>query len=137
MKARKRHDRSTDLKKQIAQEKLILDVTEAVFEQLEIQGKSKADLAKLMGRSNAYITQLLNGSRNMTLRTLSDIGFALNIQPRFEVGFRDQLCQEPNWDTFVRSEVRPARKVVYHSLPADERNLSGEWVDACVNNRAA
>ena len=95
MRTRKSRNRDANLKKEIAQEQLILDVTESVFEQLEIQGKTKADLAQAMGRSNAYITQLLNGSRNMTLRTLSDIAFALDVEPRFEIRFRGQLCRKP------------------------------------------
>ena len=86
---------------------------------------------------NAYITQLLNGSRNMTLRTLSDIAFALDVEPRFEIGFRDQLCQEPHWDTFVKPNVRITRKVLCGAFGNDERSLSGEWVDACVEERAA
>lgn len=90
MRTGKQRDCNAELKQKIAQEKLILDVTESVFEQLELQGKSKADLAKCMNRSNAYITQILNGSRNMTLRTLADIAFALGVEPRLETGFRDQ-----------------------------------------------
>ena len=137
MRTKKSRDRNADLKKKIAQEQLILDVTESVFEQLEIQIKSKADLAEAMGRSKAFVTQLLNGSRNMTLRTLSDIAFALDVEPRFEIGFRDQLCQEPHWDTFVKPNVKLTRKVLCHAFGGDERSLSGEWIDACVEDRAA
>ena len=95
------------------------------------------DLAEAMGRSNAYITQILNGSRNMTLRTLSDIAFALDVEPRFEIGFRDQLCEEPHWHTLVESNVKIRRKVHCHPFGSDERSLSGEWIDACVEERAA
>ena len=134
MTTRKQRDRDAELKKKIAQESLILDVTESVFEQLEIQGKSKADLAKRMGRSNAYVTQILNGSRNMTLRTLSDIAFALNVEPRFEIGFRDQLCQEPTWYASVRSSVKTTPRVRCREIVLDDRTLSGQWVDACVDD---
>lgn len=133
MKIRKQRNRDAERQQKIAQETLILDVTEAVFEQLEIQGKSKADLAKSMGRSNAYITQLLNGARNMTLRTLADIAFALDIEPRFEIGYRDQLCQEPNWDTFVTASIKARPRIRCRELTADEDTLSGVWVDACVD----
>ena len=103
---RKRRNRDdADFNSKVAQEKLILDVTESVFEVLEAQGKSKADLAKAMGRSNAYITQLLNGSRNMTLRTLSDIGFALHVQPRIEIGTRSQRCLESTRYMTVQSNL--------------------------------
>ena len=58
-----------------AQEQLIVSVAENIWEKMETQGVTKADIAKTLGKSKAFITQCLNGGRNMTLRTLSDIAF--------------------------------------------------------------
>ncbi|MCA9457887.1 MAG: helix-turn-helix transcriptional regulator [Nitrospira sp.] len=69
----------------VFEEDFILDVTEKLFEEMERQGKSKADLATRMNKSKAYITQILNGSRNMTLKTLADIAYALNMKPMFNL----------------------------------------------------
>lgn len=129
--------RESDLQKEICQEKLILDVTESVFEVLEKQGKSRADLAASMGRSAAYVSQLLNGTRNMTLRTLADIAYALNIEPRIEIGFRDQLCDDENWMSLIKPRAKLKRKPLYHDIFSSEQHLSGEWVDACADERAA
>lgn len=137
MKIKKLLNREPNLQKMICQEKLILEVTESVFEAMEREGKSKADLAISMGRSNAYISQLLNGSRNMTLRTLADISFALGIEPRFEVGFRDQLCHETDWISLSEPRVRLARKILCHDFLSNDNRLSGEWVDTCIDERAA
>lgn len=60
-----------------AAEELILDVTEKIWELLERDDVSKTDLAERLGKSKAYVSQLLNGSRNMTLRTLADIAYVL------------------------------------------------------------
>jgi transcriptional regulator with XRE-family HTH domain len=60
------------------QEELILNVTELVLEKMEQRDLNKAQLAKLLGTNKSYITQLLRGSRNMTLRTISDIFFELD-----------------------------------------------------------
>ena len=68
------------------QETLILDVTEAIWAEMDHQGISKADLAARLGKSRAFVTQVLNGSRNMTLRTLSDIAFALGVRADFTLG---------------------------------------------------
>lgn len=38
---------------------------------------SRAGLAKRIGKSKAFVTQLLSGSRNMTLHTFADLAFAL------------------------------------------------------------
>jgi len=60
-------------------EALIMNVTEDILVAMESKNVSKADLAKLMNKSKSFVTQTLSGSRNMTLRTLSEIAFNLNI----------------------------------------------------------
>lgn len=59
------------------QERLILEATELLQRLLDQSGFNRADLARLLGKTKGYVTQLLNGDRNMTLRTLSDLAYAL------------------------------------------------------------
>lgn len=75
-----------------AQERLITQTTEEIWRILEETNISKADLAKKMGVTKGHISQILNGSRNMTLRTLADICFALDCQPmlRLELKPKEQ-----------------------------------------------
>lgn len=87
-------DQSEEHARVYAQEGLILDVTEAIWEEMEKSGIKKKDLAKMLGKSPAYITQLLNGSRNMTLRTLADIAFAMNIKLKFHFGGEDKVFSQ-------------------------------------------
>jgi len=70
---------SDETKRLFAKEALILEVTEAIWELMEKHGRSKAELAKALGTSKSNITQLLDGRRNMTLGTLSDLAFALGL----------------------------------------------------------
>lgn len=63
-------------------ERLIYNVTEDILVLLEDKGISKTKLAKLIGTSKSNVTQLLSGDRNMTLATLSDICFALGVEPK-------------------------------------------------------
>ncbi|MCG5514335.1 helix-turn-helix domain-containing protein [Ectothiorhodospira shaposhnikovii] len=69
----------------VAQERLITQVTEALWQEMEEAGVNKADLAARMGTTRGYISQILSGSRNMTLRTLADICFALGKSPDFSL----------------------------------------------------
>lgn len=62
------------------QERLILDVTERICELMDVQGVSRSQLADALDRSRPYITQMLRGSANLTLRTLSDVFLALGRQ---------------------------------------------------------
>jgi transcriptional regulator with XRE-family HTH domain len=69
--------------KLVAQERLITEVTESIWEAMERAGVKKSELAKRMDATKGYVSQVLSGSRNMTLRTLSDICFALGQRPTF------------------------------------------------------
>lgn len=59
------------------QERMILEVTEMIWEIMEKGAITKSELAHRLEKSKAYVTQLLNGMTNMTLRTVSDVLFAL------------------------------------------------------------
>ena len=58
------------------QERLVLWATEAICELMAENNVSRAELARRLGTSRANITQMLNGSRNLTLRTLADMAWA-------------------------------------------------------------
>jgi transcriptional regulator with XRE-family HTH domain len=66
------------------QERVILDTTERMCEVMEEKKITRKRLADRLGTSKSFVTQLLDGRRNMTLRTLSDVflalGFAVHIQ---------------------------------------------------------
>ena len=59
------------------QERLILEATEQICQHMAKLDIQRAELADELGTSRANVTQLLSGSRNMTLRTLSDLAYAL------------------------------------------------------------
>lgn len=63
-----------------AQEDLLLSASEAIWEAMGARGLTKADIARMTGQSKAHITQLLNGGRNMTLRTLADIAHTMGLK---------------------------------------------------------
>jgi transcriptional regulator with XRE-family HTH domain len=56
---------------------LAFEASELISRLMEEQQVSKTDLARLVGTSKSHVTQLLSGSRNMTVHTLADLAFAL------------------------------------------------------------
>jgi len=62
------------------QERIILDVTERICDVMEENNVNRVQLAYALGKSKGYISQLLDGSANMTLRTLSDVFLALGLR---------------------------------------------------------
>lgn len=78
----------------VAQELLITEVTEAVWKMMQETGVTKSELAQRMQTTKGHVSQILSGSRNMTLRTLSDICFALGNRLVFNF---DSALQENGW----------------------------------------
>lgn len=68
------------------QERVIVDVTEMICKLMERANISRKDLAEMLGTSQANVTQMLNGTRNMTLRTVADVLFNMNCG--LEVGYK-------------------------------------------------
>lgn len=68
--------------KAYAREDLVYNVTEDILVLLEDLDVSKQELARRLGKSKSFVSQILSGARNMTLGTLSDICFVLDVTPQ-------------------------------------------------------
>ena len=81
-----RQTASPESRRMYEEERLILWATEAVAEAMANQGLTRAQLAKALGTSRPDVTQLLSGSRNMTLRTLAALAHAcgMRVDLKFE-----------------------------------------------------
>ncbi len=84
--------------KAFAREELVYNVTEDILIALEDLGISKKELARRLGKSRSYVTQILSGARNMTLGSLSDICFAIGMTPKVN------LSMETTFDILGVSE---------------------------------
>jgi len=75
-----------EFRKLLAQEELILEVTETICDLLEEEKISRKELAERMGKSKGFVSQLLGGGRNLTLRTMADIlhvlGYKVILKPQ-------------------------------------------------------
>jgi transcriptional regulator with XRE-family HTH domain len=65
-----------DDRRLLAQETLLLEAQEMVVELMQTAHMNRGQLARALGKSNGFVTQLLSGERNMTLRTLADLAGA-------------------------------------------------------------
>lgn len=63
----------------------IINITERICERLKELGWSKKDLAKEMNSSQAWITKMLSGDNNFTLRTLIKLSIILDLS--LEINF--------------------------------------------------
>lgn len=67
----------------LEQEVLLVSASNFIAELLEEKGMTRAELARRIGKSKAFVTQILGG-RNITLRTLADLAWALDTRIRIE-----------------------------------------------------
>ena len=64
-------------RRSIRQEELILEVTERLVETLERERITRTELATRLGKTKGFVSQLLSGGRNLTLRSVADIAGAI------------------------------------------------------------
>jgi transcriptional regulator with XRE-family HTH domain len=110
-------------------EGLTLDATEALCEMMEEAKLSRADLAKKMGVSKAYITQLLSGSRNMTLQTLATAAFHCGRKIKVQYVPLEQEAEREEAETkFDASSYREMleQKVYEHLQPSTMPKKAGK-----------
>lgn len=55
------------------QERTVLDVTELICEKMREKVVTPAELAVRLGKTKGYVTRLLDGTTNMSLRAISDV----------------------------------------------------------------
>lgn len=64
---------------------LSLEVAEEIAKKMKDKSLSKADLAKRLGTSRAYVTKILTGDANLSLKTLAKLQNALEAKFEFSL----------------------------------------------------
>lgn len=126
----KRQTETDEDRREYEQERLVAWTSELLAELMAGTDTSKADLARILGCSRAHITQSLSGTRNLTLRSLADMSWAL--------GHRASFSLEPlRTGEYISAPIRlvrsPRSQVVASSVevgdlkrdPAEIEKLAG------------
>ena len=66
-------------------ETMALRFAEEVARRIEARGVSRAQLARNMGVSRAYITRILDAPPNLTLQSIAKIALALHMKPELRL----------------------------------------------------
>lgn len=97
----------------VAQETLILEATETIVGLMNEQNVSRLELSRRLGRTKAFVSQVLAGDRNMTLRTLADLAYALGCTLRMtpeaveRIGVERAPARHPVAQTTTRVDELP------------------------------
>ena len=100
----------------MAQGDLIMEVTETLCELLEKEKVSRKELADRLGKSKGFVSQLLNGGRNLTLRTVADILHVLGYRAYLTPFKEDEQRQESNVNEARTTYTPPKSPVVIREL---------------------
>jgi transcriptional regulator with XRE-family HTH domain len=115
---------STEHRRLLRQEELIVEVTEALARALQELQISQSQLAARLEKSKGFVSQILGGGRNLTLRTLSDVADAL------ECAVQVNLIQESEMVAPMSWPDRPSREPTEFCEAANCNELPAFWEKA-------
>ncbi|WP_135184441.1 helix-turn-helix domain-containing protein [Raoultella terrigena] len=89
-------------------ERLIFNTTEDILLAMQDTGINHTELARKLGKSKAFVSQTLDGTRNMTLKTLADISYALGVDSKVVItkegrDVSHHLVPDCTYDRYVSS----------------------------------
>jgi transcriptional regulator with XRE-family HTH domain len=79
-----------EFRRLLSVEALVAEASEVIARLMAEQNVSKADLARRLNKSRAWVTQLLSGKANMTVRTLAEVVYALDAEVKLR-------AHPPSW----------------------------------------
>ena len=103
-------------------EGIILDFTEKIVAKMEEKKISRAELATRLGVSKAFISKLLNGNPNLTIKSMMSIADALGCDLSLDIfpkGFEARhfyVCT--NRDMDARKFTKPVKPVIGEEMNA-------------------
>ncbi|MEQ8425499.1 MAG: helix-turn-helix transcriptional regulator [Cyclobacteriaceae bacterium] len=80
------------------------DLYGQVVEFMEREGVNQTQLAERLGVTKGYISQLLNGEFNHTLKKLIDISLSIGVVPKIEYQSISNVVDEDNRVQFIRTD---------------------------------
>jgi len=69
-----------EFRRMLSVKSLVAEASETIAKLMAQQNVSKADLARRLNKSRAWVTQLLSGKANMTVRTLAEVAYVLEAE---------------------------------------------------------
>lgn len=95
----------------LAQERLVIAATEAIYEGMERAGVTQQQLADKLGVSPSEISQRLSGRRNLTLKRFAEMLHALGVRAKLAIESETAPyvagVEWIEWDTTIATSTNP------------------------------
>jgi transcriptional regulator with XRE-family HTH domain len=119
----------------------LLKVTEQMAKAMADRGISRADLARSLGVSRAYITQFFRGKHNLGVDTIYKVAFALGFRPAIQLRPLEQefsRCVKPAdphcWEQLTPKApvvLRWARTPIRGTVVVSSKGITADAWDTC------
>lgn len=110
-------------RRMLREEELLFEVAETTTEAMEEEGLSRAELAERLEKSRSFVSQVLAGDRNITLRTLADLGDAMGCRILVNFVHRKAVGERVKIGPWGKSEFSVVSES--HSTPQGRRSYYG------------
>jgi transcriptional regulator with XRE-family HTH domain/preprotein translocase subunit SecB len=108
-----------EFRKHYAIEGFIGDTAELIWQLLVRRDMKQADLARRLNKTPAFVSQLLNGKANMTIRTLAEVVYALGATVKID-------AQDENTSS-CEAVDDPQMKIYRIQMPAHDASQYFRW----------
>ena len=102
----------------------ILDFTEEIVSLMEERDVSRAELARRMEASPAYVTKVLAGDTNFTMASMVKIARALDAEVRIQLPLVSDSSEEWSGGFVYEGAPRPISKTPDHYENTDEFSIA-------------
>lgn len=89
-----------------------LELTEDIWKIMKNKRVSQKRLSSLLGTSEAYVSRILNGDENLSIKSITKLSLALGCVPHIHIAAKDIIVE---WTERVSSEARVELR--YESYP--------------------
>ena len=120
-----RQTRTPEARRRYEEERLILWTAEVIAEAMAEAGLTRAAVAEALGTSRANVTQLLSGSRNMTLRSLAALAHACGKRAEVRIEAPHESALVPLAEETIRIRHAPACDL--SDIEIDKHATAQEW----------
>ncbi len=127
--------KDTEFRQGYEEERIVILFGEILSEIMEKRKWNKARLARELGFSKSYVTQLLKGSKNISLRNLAKIMFRLGRRVNIEVAklsgsFEEELFQDDEYKGNVELKLNFSinKKKQYSCRSLDEGKTNNDAI---------
>lgn len=111
---------------------LMIEINEQIFTRMQELQVSQTELAKRIGKSQPYVSKLLNDGSNMTLKTIAKLSLALDLDVMPPV-FKPKGKPVESYSNFVVYRSNSCR--VISGCSPDAYPIEENYMESFVNQR--